>query len=102
MIQQEIIMTPENEKIKKFLLDHYNTDSISVAYGRFNTPTGYFVFGKRNDGKYAYFQNHNAVNQCIVLDNLDDENKISECLELIGLFRNTKQEKMAETLFDFL
>ena len=102
MINQEIRMTPENEKIKKFLLENYNTDLISVAYGRFNTPTGYFVFGKRSDDKYAYFQNHNAVNQCVVLDNLDDESKISECLELIGLFRDTKPEKMAETLFDFL
>lgn len=102
MIQKEIQMTPENEKIKKFLLDNYNTDLISIAYGRFNTPTGYFVFGKTVNENYSYFQNHNGVNQCIKLDSLDDESKIAECLELMGLFRDTKPEKMAESLFDFL
>lgn len=102
MIQQEIRMTPENEKIKEFLLKNYNTELISIAYGRFNIPTGYFVFGKRDDGKYAYFQNHNGVNQCIILESLDDENKIEECLKLINLFKNNKQEKKIETLFDFI
>lgn len=101
-------LTEENNWLKDFILANYENDNISIAYGRFEIPNGYFNLGKRDDGLYAFFKHYNGVNSCDTFDTLD-ENKIRSLLESIGLKSNTKVEKEEPkpkneplTLFDFM
>ena len=105
MINEDNYLTEENKYLKDFLLSNYDTSKVSVAYGRFNIPEGYFNLGKRNnDNKYAFFLNFNGVNSCEVFDNLTDD-KLEECISKTGLtLLKAKSEPKEEytNLFDFL
>ena len=109
MINPEGCLTEENKYLKDYLIAHYNTDKISIAYGRFNIPEGHFNLGKRdNDGKYAFFLNFNGKNSCDVFEDLSD-NKLEECITKTSLVLletkpkpEIKEVKEYTNLFDFL
>ncbi len=109
MINPEGCLTEENKHLKDYLIAHYNTDKISIAYGRFNIPEGYFNLGKRdNDGKYAFFLNFNGKNSCDIFEELSND-ILDNCISKTGLILleaksepEVKEVKEYTNLFDFL
>lgn len=95
MINSNIEMTLENEYLKKFILNNYDSKSISIAYGSFYTVNCYFSIGKKiienGNLKYSFFLHNANGNNIIDVENYKDDKKLKECLILVGL------EKKAET-----
>ena len=112
MINENFVMTLENEIAKKHILANYKHDGLSIAYGSFHLPNGYFNFGNSKDNKYIFFWNLNSINNNIELKDLSPE-EIDKALEKFGLEKinnkietqielKLKEEKTQFTLFDFM
>lgn len=109
MINENFTMTVENEIAKKHILANYKHDGLSIAYGSFHLPNGYFNFGKSKDNKYIFFWNLNSINNNIELKDLSPE-EIDKALEKVGLEKTIKEEKQMElnrenkqmSIFDFM
>lgn len=113
MINSNIKMTLENEFLKRFILNNYDSTTINIAYGSFYTAKGYFSLGKKikPNGiiKYSFFI-HDVIdgNKCIELEKYNDEAKLKECLMLVGLVVNKKEPALKKcsytqlSIFDFL
>lgn len=109
MINENFTMTAENEIAKKHILANYKHDGLSIAYGSFHLPNGYFNFGKNKYNKYIFFWNLNSVNDVIELKDLSPE-EIDKALEKVGLEKIIKEEKETDlkeekrqmSIFDFM
>lgn len=111
MINSNITMTLENEFLKSFILNNYDSKSISIAYGSFYTVNGYFALGKKANPngifKYSFFLHDTNGNNSVDMESYNDEKKLKECLMLVGLVKKTEPalKKCSYTqlsIFDFM
>lgn len=108
MINENSILTKENEFVKNIILNNYNHDNISLAYGCFYIPNGRFSFGKNVNNEDVAFSNLDGNILNIVLDSFS-ETEIKRVLDTFGLQKiqeqkneKPKEEKQFFTLFDFM
>lgn len=112
MINSNIKMTLENEFLKSFILNNYDSQAISIAYGCFYTVNGYFALGKKTipngNFKYSFFLHDTNGNTSVDMENYNDEKKLKECLMLVGLIVNKTAPALKKggytqlSIFDFM
>ena len=112
MTNSNIKMTLENEFLKSFILNNYDSNTLTVAYGSFYTANGYFALVKKTKPngifKYSFFLHDVNGNKSVDMENYNDEIKLKECLKLVGLVVDKKEPALKKcsytqlSIFDFI
>lgn len=112
MTNSNIKMTLENEFLKSFILNNYDSNTLTIAYGSFYTANGYFALVKKTKPngifKYSFFLHDVNGNKSVDMENYNDETKLKECLKLVGLVVDKKEPALKKcsytqlSIFDFI
>ena len=85
MINVDSKLTVENEHLKGFILENYEHDSISVSYGCFYTPLGWFDLGQKRHvepAEYCFvFSKHGSI-QTLSTHDYKDIDFLNSCMKM--------------------
>ena len=114
MINADSRLTAENEYLKDFILNNYEHDTISVSYGCFYTPLGWFDLGQKRHvepAEYCFVFSSSGGIKTLTTDNYKDPEFLNNCMEMAEIKHieskiETKNADLSKCepkdLFDFL